>query len=165
MPGPLTVSLPNDTDILVVRSFDSPRALVWRCFNEPALVRRWLLGPDGWTMPECEIDLRVGGRFRYVWAHPDGRRMQASGEYHVVEPCDLIVHRERFDEDWGDPEGSLVTTTFVEKHGCTVVAMTMSFPSQAKRDAATATGMTDGMEESYARLDAILAALETARAE
>ena len=162
MPGPLTVSLPNDTDILVVRSFDAPKALVWRCFNEPALVRRWLLGPGDWSMPECEIDPRVGGRFRYLWAHADGRTMRMSGEFKVFEPFDRIVHRERFDEDWGDPEGSLVTTEFVEKHGCTVMTMTIAFPSQQIRDAAKATGMTDGMEDGYARLDAILAELETA---
>lgn len=162
MPAPVSVSLPNDTDVVVVRSFDGPRALVWRCFTEPALVRRWMLGPGDWTMPECEIDLRVDGAFRFVWAHADGRRMQASGEYRIIEPCDRMVHRERFDEAWGDPEGSLVTTEFVEKGGCTVVTMTMGFPSKARRDAATATGMTDGMEESYARMDAILAELETA---
>ena len=156
MTAPLTVTLPNDTDILVVRSFAAPRATVWRCFHTPELVQQWLLGPDGWTMPICEIDARAGGAFRYMWAHPDGRSMKMSGTFVEVSPPERTIHIEKFDEEWGgDP--TRVTTEFTEENGRTTVTMTIAFTSKEARDGARATGMTDGMETGYARLDAILA--------
>ena len=156
MTEPLTVATPNDTDILVVRAFNAPRELVWTCFHTPEFVARWLLGPEGWTLPVCEIDARVGGTFRYMWAQPDGRTMKMSGTFIEVSPPELTVHRERFDEDWGG-EPTTVTTRFAETDGVTTVTMTISFVSQAARDGARATGMTDGMEAGYARLDRLLA--------
>lgn len=156
MTVPLSVTLPNDTDILVVRSFAAPRETVWRCFLTPGLVSRWMLGPDGWTMPICEIDARPGGQFRYMWAHADGRTMRMSGTFIDVVPPERTVHSENFDEDWaGDP--TRVTTVFAEAEGRTTVTMTIAFTSKEARDGARATGMTDGMEAGYARLDAILA--------
>ncbi|MBI5939152.1 MAG: SRPBCC family protein [Caulobacterales bacterium] len=153
---PLAVTTPTDRDILVVRSFNAPRELVWKCFHTPAFVSRWLLGPEGWTMPVCEIDARVGGTFRYMWAHPDGRTMRMSGTFIEVSPPELTVHREQFDEDWGG-EPTTVTTRFGETDGVTTVTMTISFVSREARDGARATGMTDGMEAGYARLDRLLA--------
>lgn len=156
MPGPLTVTLPNDTDILVVRSFNAPRELVWRAFHTPALVQKWLLGPGDWSMPVCQIDARADGTFRYMWAHGDGRTMKMSGTYIDVSPPERTVHIENFDEDWaGEP--TRVTTLFTEKGGVTTVTMTIAFVSREAREGARATGMTDGMEAGYARLDAILA--------
>jgi uncharacterized protein YndB with AHSA1/START domain len=156
MTRPLTVTTPNDTDILVVRTFNAPRALVWKAFHTPALVTRWLLGPGDWTMPVCEIDARAGGTFRYMWAHGDGRSMKMSGTYVEVSPPVRTVHVEQFDEDWaGAP--TTVTTLFDETDGVTTVTMTVSFESRDARDAARATGMTDGMEDGYARLDMLLA--------
>lgn len=156
MTVPLSVTLPNDTDILVVRSFAAPRETVWRCFLTPGLVSRWMLGPDGWTMPICEIDARPGGQFRYMWAHADDRTMRMSGTFIDVVPPERTVHSENFDEDWaGDP--TRVTTVFAEAEGRTTVTMTIAFTSKEARDGARATGMTDGMEAGYARLDAILA--------
>lgn len=155
---PLTVTLPNDTDILVVRSFNAPRELVWICFHTPEFVTRWLLGPEGWTMPVCEIDARVGGTFKYMWAHPDGRTMKMSGTYIEISPPERTVHRERFDEDWGG-EPTTVTTLFTEDDGVTTVTMTIRFVSMEARDGARATGMTGGMEAGYVRLDRLLAEL------
>lgn len=156
MSKPLTVTLPNNTDILVVRTFKAPRELVWKAFHTPALVQKWLLGPGDWSLPVCEIDARVGGIFRYGWAHGDGRTMKMSGTYIEVSPPERTVHRENFDEDWaGEP--TRVTTVFTEASGVTTVTMTISYVSQDARDGARATGMTDGMETGYARLDAILA--------
>lgn len=155
---PLTVDTPNDTDILVVRSFNAPRALVWKAFHTPEFVTQWLLGPGDWSMPVCEIDARVGGRFKYGWAHGDGRTMKMSGTYLEVSPPDRTVHREQFDEDWaGAP--TTVTTAFSEADGVTTVTMTISFESRDAREAARATGMTAGMEDGYARLDKLLAEL------
>lgn len=158
MTRPLTVTTPNATDILVVRSFNAPRALVWKAFHTPEFVSQWLLGPGDWTMPECEIDARVGGAFKYVWAHGDGRSVKMSGTYVEVSPPAKTVHVEQFDEDWaGAP--TTVTTLFDEADGVTTVTMTVSFESGEARDAARATGMTDGMEDGYARLDKLLAEL------
>ena len=158
MTNPLTVSTPNDRDVLVVRTFNAPREMVWTCFNSPEFVSRWMLGPDGWSMPVCEIDSRPGGTFRYVWANADGRDLKMTGTFVEVVPPERTVHIENFDEDWaGAP--TEVTTLFTEADGVTTVTMTIRFESQDARDAARATGMTDGMETGYARLDALLAEL------
>ena len=84
MPAPLTATTPNDTDVVVVRSFDAPRDLVWRAHTDPTLVKKWLLGPPGWTMPICEIDLRVGGRYRYGWAHPTQGAFEMTGAFNEI---------------------------------------------------------------------------------
>ena len=154
----LQVSLPNDTDVVVTRSFAAPRALIFDCHTKPELVKRWLTGPDGWSLPVCEIDLRPGGKFRYVWRKPDTPDLHMSGEFREIDRPNRIVHVERFDEDWAHGEQSVVTTVFEEKAGRTHMTMTIRFASKEVREAATATGMTDGMNMSYDRLeDTILA--------
>lgn len=158
MTRPLTVTTPNDTDILVVRAFNAPREMVWKCFHTPQFVTQWLLGPGDWTMPVCEIDARAGGAFKYMWAHGDGRTMKMSGTYVEVTPPERSVHIETFDEDWaGAP--TQVTTLFGEEGGVTTVTMTIRYESMEARDAARATGMTGGMEAGYVRLDELLAEL------
>jgi uncharacterized protein YndB with AHSA1/START domain len=157
MPAAVKVATPNDREIVVRRAFDAPRALVFAAHTEPALVKRWLLGPPGWTMPVCEIDLRVGGRFRYVWAHPQQASFEISGVYREIAAPERIVHTELF--NGGE---ALTTTRFAERNGRTTLTFSMRFPSQAARDAALATGMTDGMEQSYQRLDALLPGLAPA---
>ena len=153
MPAPLTVTTPNDTDVVVVRTFDAPRDLVWRAHTDPKLVKKWLLGPPGWTMPVCEIDLRVGGRYRYGWAHPQQQGFEMTGTYNEVKAPERIVHSEEF-----QGMEARITTLFAEKGGKTTMTMTMRFPSKAARDGAVATGMTDGMEQSYRKLDEMVAA-------
>ncbi len=153
----LQVSTPNDTDLVVTRSFAASRALLFDCHTRPELVRRWMLGPDGWTMPVCEIDLRPGGKFRYVWRKEGTPDLHMSGEFLEIDPSSRIVHVERFDEDWAGGEQTTVTTVFEEKAGRTRVHMTIRFSSKAVREAAMATGMTDGMNTGYDRLEAILA--------
>jgi len=151
MPAPLTVSTPNDTDVVVVRTFDAPRELVWRAHTEPKLVKKWLLGPPGWTMPTCEIDLRVGGRYRYGWAHPTQKAFEMTGTFTAVKAPERIIHVEEF-----QGMEATITTLFTEKAGKTTLTMTMHFPSKAARDGAIKTGMTDGMEQSYQLLDSLL---------
>jgi uncharacterized protein YndB with AHSA1/START domain len=154
----LQVTTPNDTDIVVTRSFAATREMLFDCHTKPELVRRWLLGPEGWTMPVCEIDLRPGGKFRYVWSKPANPDLHMSGEFREIDRPNRIVHVERFDEDWAGGEQSVVTTLFKEQGARTLIHMTIRFSSAEVRAAAMATGMTDGMNASYDRLDAILAA-------
>ena len=157
MPSPLEVSMPNDLEAVVTRSFDAPRALVWDCHTKPELVKRWLLGPPGWTMPVCEIDLRVGGTYRYVWRNGKGQDMGMGGTFREVVPPERIVTTELFDEDWTGGE-TTVTQVFTERAGKTTLTLTVRYASTQARDAALTTGMTDGMEMGYARLDTLLAA-------
>ena len=157
---PAEASLPSDTEVLVKRSFDAPAKLVWRTYMEPELMRRWCSGPPGWTMHVCEMDMRVGGTYRWRWrSDQDGQEFGCSGEVLEVVPHSKIVHT----QSWGDmgdtmgSEPSIITVSLQETGGITTVSTTIRFASKADRDAAFATGMTDGMEMSYQQLDAMLA--------
>ncbi|MES2895644.1 MAG: SRPBCC family protein [Pseudomonadota bacterium] len=150
----LEITAPTDREIVVVRDFNAPRRLVFDCMTKPELLRRWMLGPPGWTMPVCEIDLRVGGAYRYVWHGPNGEEMGMGGAYHEIAPPDRLVATELFD---GADDPSLVTSELVEHGGRTTLTTTILYPSKAVRDAMLATDMAAGMEAGYARLDALLA--------
>ncbi len=155
MPGELTVATPNDFDVVCTRIFDAPMRLVFDCHTRPALVKRWLLGPPGWSMPVCEIDLRPGGRFRYLWRNDEsGKEFALNGTYREIVAPARIVHLESFEGE--DMPKALVTTVLAERDGRTIMTLTISYPSRAIRDAALATGMTGGMAESYDRLDGML---------
>lgn len=130
----------------------APRGLVFRGLTEPALIRQWLLGPDGWDMPVCEVDLRVGGSYRYGWSHPDYPGFEMTGVYQEIEPPERIVHTEVY-----EGSSALITTVLSEHDGKTRLAMTMVFPSQEALEAAVQTGMTTGMTRSYERLQELLA--------
>lgn len=148
------VTLPSDTEITMTRVFNAPAALVWKAFTTPSLLQQWLLGPDGWTMPICEIDLQVGGKWRYGWAPsgPEGAPFEMHGSYEEVTPHSRIVHTEHFE----DNPPALVTTSFTESDGVTTMTATMQLPSQEVRDAVLATGMSDGAGRSYDRLAELL---------
>jgi uncharacterized protein YndB with AHSA1/START domain len=159
---PAQASLPSDTEVLVKRSFDAAADLVWQAYTEPELVRRWLLGPPGWSMPICEMDVRVGGRYRWRWRDDqDGKEFGFAGEFQEVAPHSKLVHTQVYDPgDLGDSmgqEGAMVTVSFEEADGVTSVTTTIKFASKEDRDAAFSTGMTDGMEMGYQRLDQMLA--------
>ncbi|HVY89670.1 MAG TPA: SRPBCC family protein [Hyphomonadaceae bacterium] len=159
MPNKLDISLPSDREIRITRSFDAPRNLVWDCHTKPELVRRWLLGPPGWEMPVCEIDLRVGGAYRYEWVDKSrGITMGMGGTYTEVAKPDRIGSREKFDDDWTGGE-TLITQVFAEKAGKTTMTQTILYASKEARDGAAKTGMTNGMEFGYQRLDDLLAEL------
>jgi uncharacterized protein YndB with AHSA1/START domain len=158
------VTLPSEREVKVVRSFTAPRALVYRAHTEPALVKRWMLGPPGWSMPVCEMDLRPGGKYRWRWrADEGGQEFGFYGEFRAVEPNARLVHTESFDPGslGGEHSGgeALITTLFSEEKGVTTVTTLMDFGSQEARDKAVATGMTGGMEQSFQNLDALLAEL------
>jgi uncharacterized protein YndB with AHSA1/START domain len=159
MPHPIDVILPSDREIRVTRAFDAPRDLIWDCHTKPELVRRWMLGPDGWSMPVCDIDLRVGGRYRYVWrSDADGSEFGFRGQYREVVAPERIVHTEGFDGVEADAGGeALCTLTLAGRGGSTTLTYSMVFPTSEVRDQALQTGMTDGMAAGYDRLEQVIA--------
>lgn len=158
----LTIEIVGDDELLITRVFEAPRALVFEAHTKPELVRRWMLGPGGWTMPVCEIDLRPGGAFRYVW-RKDGKDMGMSGTFREIDPPARLVHTEIFDQDWTGGE-TVVTTTFEEVDGRTTLAVRVRYRSGAARTAALKTGMTEGMSDTYDRLAAMFASGEISTA-
>lgn len=154
----LTVTASGDRDIVMTREFDAPRDLVFEAHTNPELVKRWLTGPPPWEMSVCEIDLRVGGRYRYVWRHPEnGNEMGMGGVYREVVAPERIVATEQFDNPWyeGEAVGTLVLT---EKNGRTTLTNTVTYASKEARDGVLASGMAGGVEISYDKLEAVLAA-------
>ena len=155
------VTLPTDSTVRVTRQFKAPRALVYRAYTEGPLMQRWCLGPPGWTMPVCKMDVRVGGAYHWRWrGDEDGKEFGFTGEFREVDPPRRIVHTQYYDpgDVGGDMgEGALVTVELTEADGVTMVTTLIDFGSKASRDAAMATGMTDGMELSYQGLDRLLA--------
>jgi uncharacterized protein YndB with AHSA1/START domain len=157
MPAPLTILMPSDREIVVTREFEAAPALVWRCYTEPALLKRWYGLPD-WEMTVCEIDLRVGGRWRFVSRAPSGWEMGSGGVYtHILAP-QRIENTELFDEDWtgGETRTSLVFHDLGGDRTRTTTAVL--YASREARDGALATPMAEGMEAGFKRLDALLAA-------
>jgi uncharacterized protein YndB with AHSA1/START domain len=156
------VTLPSDREVRVVRSFHAPRPLVWEAHTSPELVRRWMLGPPGWSMPVCEMDVRVGGKYRWRWRSEDGSEFGFHGEFVEVDAPAKLSHTEIFDPGdiggtMGEGNAAMISATFTERDGVTTMTSLMDFGSKEGRDAALGTGMTDGMEQSFQLLDALLA--------
>jgi uncharacterized protein YndB with AHSA1/START domain len=155
------VTLPSDREVKVTRSFKAARALVFKAYTDPAIMQRWLLGAPGWSMPVCEMDVRVGGRYRWRWRNDaDASEFGFAGTFREVEPPSRLVHTQAYDPgtvDYAYPQSeSLVTVTLAEDGGVTTVTTLIGFGSKEARDEAVATGMTDGMEQNYQQLDALL---------
>ncbi|HEV2738136.1 MAG TPA: SRPBCC family protein [Candidatus Elarobacter sp.] len=150
----LEVTTPSDREIVMKRVFDAPHSSVFDAFTKPDLIKRWLLGPDGWSMPVCDVDLNVGGTYHYVWRNDvDASEFGFHGRYREIVRPERIVHVESMD---GQPGEALITTTFVEQNGSTTVTTTMQHESRAVRDMVLATGMDEGVARSYERLDEVL---------
>ena len=161
--GQLKVTMPSDREIAMTRVFDAPRTLVFDAHTKPELVRRWLLGPPGWSMPVCEIDLRVGGKYRWVWRNDkDGTTMGMGGVYREIVAPERLVTTEQFDEAWYPGEG-LNTLVLLEQRGRTTLTQTMRYQSREARDAVLKAGMEQGVEASYDRLVELLASMPAAR--
>ena len=159
----LSITTPSDREIAMTRSFAAPRALVFKALTEPAWLQQWLLGPDGWTMPVCEVDFRVGGRYRYVWRRPaDGAEMAVGGVFRAISPPERVVATEQFEQPWYEGE-ALSTFALVERAGITTLTQTMLYASRQVRDAVLRSGMESGVAVSYDRLAALLASSEAAR--
>ena len=151
--GSLQVTTPTDREIVMTRVFDAPRRLVYDAFTKPDLLRRWF-GPRGWALVTCEVDLRVGGSFRFVLGGPDGRELGMRGVYRELVPPERSVHIESFDDYPGE---SLVTSVLVEQRGKTTLTVTILYPSREVRDAVIQSGMEHGAAESYDKLAELLA--------
>jgi uncharacterized protein YndB with AHSA1/START domain len=162
---PAEVSLPSDTEVRVTRSFKAPRALVWQAHTEPKLLQRWMAGYPGWTMPVCEMDVRTGGKYRWRWrSDENGAEFGFFGEFKEVDAPASMTQVEYFDAGGaGDLTGAMPVnnpstnrSTFTEKDGITTLVVLIDYGSKAARDAALSTGMTEGMEFSYERLENML---------
>jgi uncharacterized protein YndB with AHSA1/START domain len=151
-------SLPSEREFTLTRTFDAPRRLVFDAYTRPEMIKKWLFGPAEWPLVVCEIDLRVGGKLRYVWRNKERGDMGMSGVFREVAAPERLAHTELFDEDWTGGE-TLLTTTFVESGGRTTVAATVRYSSQAARDAALKTPMLEGWSQGHDRLDELLATL------
>jgi uncharacterized protein YndB with AHSA1/START domain len=156
MHGPRTTmfSTPSETEVAIVRFFPAPRRIVFDAWTNPRHIPQWM-GPRTWTMTVCDIDLRPGGAYRWVWHNDEGAQMGISGVYREVDPPARLVTTESWD-GWIETVNTLELTDEGER---TTATLTMEFPSQEARDAALATNMREGMAEGYERLDAYLANL------
>ena len=148
----LTLKTEGDRHIVVTRRFVAPPEAVYRAHTEPELLQKWLLGPEGWTMPVCISELRPGGKIRYEWTDGKGGGFHLTGEYVELEPFSRIVNVERMHLPDPTPDNR-VETRFAPDGGGTVMTMRMTLPDAETRAAMLATGMEHGMEDSYARLD------------
>jgi len=162
--GNLKVTARGEREIVITRDLDAPRTLVWDALTRPELVRRWLLGPPGWSMPVCEIDLKVGGGYRYVWRKDDGTQMGMGGLFREIMPPERLVATEVFDQSWY-PGEAVDTTVLSEQAGRTTMTLTVQYESREAREAVLKSPMEEGMGVSYDRLAKLLAELarETAK--
>jgi uncharacterized protein YndB with AHSA1/START domain len=151
--GTLQVTTPTDKEIVMTRVFDAPRHLVWDAFTQPELLKKWF-GPRGWSLSVCDVDLRVGGGFRFVMRGPDGHEMGMRGVYRELSRPGRSVHVETFDDYPGE---SIVTAVFTEQNGKTILTATVEYPSREVRDIVISTGMEHGAAESYDKLAELLA--------
>jgi uncharacterized protein YndB with AHSA1/START domain len=157
--GSAVVTLPADTEILITREFDAPKHLVYRAYTEPELVSRWWPGKRG-EMTQCEIDLRVGGSYRYVMIATGGVEVAFHGEYREIVPNERIVHTEVFEGvPNGDDDPALNIVTFEETDGRTTLKMLTRVSSRSVRDMIIDSGMEGGMQEGMDLLEEIARSL------
>ncbi len=156
-PGDLKVEPRGERELVMSRSFDAPRRFVFDALTKPELIERWLGVFGGWSFDLCEVDLRVGGTYHYVWRGPDGARMGMHGTFREIVPPERIVHTEAFDEPWY-PGEAVVTAVLDERGERTTLTTTMLCDTPQIRDAVLQSGMEKGLVPSYATLDEILAA-------
>jgi uncharacterized protein YndB with AHSA1/START domain len=158
VPKPAAVALPSDRDVRVTRTFNAPRQLVWDAHTRPDLMRRWL-GYDGWDMPVCDMDVRVRGNYKWLWRNrDDGKQFGFFGTFTAVDVPSKLVHEQYYDPgdmDFAMPVGDpcIVSLELSEQNGVTTLICNLTWASKEARDDAVSTGMTDGMEHSYTRLD------------
>jgi uncharacterized protein YndB with AHSA1/START domain len=158
MKNTMKVATLGEREIVITRTFDAPRKLVWDAHTKPELLKRWLTGPPGWTFAVCEMDVRVGGKYRWVWRGPDGTEMGMGGVHREIVPPERIVNTQLFDQDWtgGEAVGTLV---FTERDGKTTLTNTILYSSREARDAVLKTPMEQGMGAGYDRLEEVLATM------
>ena len=153
MPNELFIDLPSERQVVLTRVFDAPRSSVFEAFTQPDLLKRWWQAP-GRRLEVCEVDLRAGGAYRFVWRGPERKDVGMRGEYREVVPSERLVRTEHW-EDW-DAGESLDTIELSEHEGQTTLKSTILFPSQEVRDSVLAAGLRDTAAETYAALDRCL---------
>jgi uncharacterized protein YndB with AHSA1/START domain len=153
--SPITLTTEGDRHVVVTRRFAAPPELVYRAHIEPELIKKWLLGPDGWTMPVCISEARPGGKIRYEWRDGKGGGFYLTGEFVELVPFRRIVHVERMHLPDVTPDNH-VQTRFEPDGDGTLMTMRMTLPDAQSRAAMLATGMEHGMEASYARLEMVI---------
>jgi uncharacterized protein YndB with AHSA1/START domain len=151
----LTLKTEDDTHLVITRRFAAPPEAVYLAHTDPKLIQRWLLGPEGWTMPVCINEARPGGKFRYEWANGKGAGFYITGEYLELKPHSKIVHVERMYLPDPTPDNHVETSFDADGTG-TLMTMRMSLPDVQTRAAMLATGMERGMEASYVRLESMI---------
>jgi uncharacterized protein YndB with AHSA1/START domain len=149
----LTLKTEGDRFVVVTRRFAAPPEAVYRAHTDPALVQKWMLGPEGWTMPVCILDPRPGGRIRYEWTNSKGQGFYLTGELLELDPPRRIVHVERMHLPDPTPDNHIETLFEPDGNGGTLMIMRMTLPDGAVRAQMLATGMEHGMEASYVRLE------------
>jgi uncharacterized protein YndB with AHSA1/START domain len=158
-PTGLKLATPTETTIILTRSFDAPRRLVWEAMLVPDKMRRWMLPPPGWTLSVCECDARLAGGLRIAWKSAEADpAMTLYGVFTEVLPHERIVHTEMMVLGSGEPVGMQVEAhEFAEERGVTTLRITQTYSSKDARDGALCSGMDEGMEACYLQLDALLA--------
>ncbi len=152
--GLLSATLPSDREIRITRAFNASRQAVWDAHTKPELLKRWLLGPPGWEMPVCDIDLRVGGQYRYEWYWDGQMAMALSGTYRAVDAPVHLADTQMFDDNW--TQGPADTDIrLVENDGRTQLTMDIRYASKEARDLALSTPMMEGMETGYVKLESL----------
>ena len=153
----VTITTPSDLEIRITRVFNAPRPLVFDAMSKPEFLKRWMLGPPGWSMIQCDDDLRVGGTFRCAWRNEEGAEMAMSGVYREVVPPERIVRTESFEFGCDGQAGEqLATMVLTEQGEQTLLTVSLLYPSKEARDATIASGMEHGVDASYNRLDELL---------
>ncbi len=155
----LTLTIAGDQHVIVTRRFAASPADVYRAHVEPELLRQWMLGPDGWVMTDCQSDPKPGGKIRFAWSDGGDGGFSLTGEYQVLDPGKRIVHVERMHLPNPTPDNHIETTFALDGAG-TLLTLRMTLPDAATRAAMLETGMEDGMEASYARIDPLLLAVD-----
>jgi uncharacterized protein YndB with AHSA1/START domain len=151
----MTLKTEGDTHVVVTRRFAAAPEAVYRAFTDPAIIQKWLLGPEGWTMPVCISEARPGGKMRYEWADGKGNGFYITGEYVALDPFRRTVHVERMHLPDPTPENHIETTFEADGNG-TLMTIRMTLPDAKTRKEMLATGMEHGMEASYVRLETML---------
>ena len=150
------VTAKDDRELVITRTFNAPRTLVFDAMSKPDMMKEWFHGPPGWTLRTCEIDLRVGGKYRWVWTNQASQEMGMGGEYKEVKRPERIVSTEKFDQAWY-PGEAVGTTVLTENKGTTLLTLTVQYNSKETRDAVLASPMKNGLEFGYQRLEEFLA--------
>jgi uncharacterized protein YndB with AHSA1/START domain len=161
----LKIATKGDREIVMTRVFDAPRALVFDALTKPELIKRWLTGPDGWTLAVCEIDLRVGGKYRYLWRAKEGHEMVSilgtikemgmGGVYREIARPERVVATGKFDQAWY-PGEEVSTFALVEAKGKTTLTQTVAYESREARDIVMKSPMEEGVRAGYDKLAALV---------